>query len=348
MMRRARCACLIGLWVALVLLFTAAPAAAQKTDVVVLVNGDRITGEVKLLSRGRLQVSTDDVGTIQIEWTKVASLTSKYRFEVGTTAGVRHIGSLGPAPDGKVAILGTAGETVVALSVFEIVSIAPIRTSFWQRLDGSINLGSSYTQSSGVGQLSFDGKVQYRRPSFLAYATVSMGLTQKEDAPDSTRSSVQFGYTKFRPNRWVVTPFGLVESNRDLGFDLRSTGALTIGRYVVQTNRNWLLLGAGGAVGAEKPVDNGSSTNVDALGMVNASMFNYDYPKTSLDLAVLVFPSLNDLGRIRINANLAYSRELIKDFNFSVTAYNSYDNRPPTAGASKNDVGFSLALGWTF
>ncbi len=38
------------------------PAWAAKTDVVTLVNGDRLTCEIKLLSQGRLEVSTDDVG----------------------------------------------------------------------------------------------------------------------------------------------------------------------------------------------------------------------------------------------------------------------------------------------
>jgi hypothetical protein len=175
-----------------------------------------------------------------------------------------------------------------------------------------------------------------------------MGLTQQENEPDSKRYSVQFGYTKHRKNLSVVTPFGLIESNRDLGFDLRSTGALTIGRYLKRSNRGWLLLGGGGAVGLEQPVDDESVTNVDALIALNGSRFVYDFPKTSVDVALLVFPSLNDPGRVRINANLTFSRELIRDLNFSVTAYDFYDNRPVTAGASKNDFGYSLSLGWTF
>jgi hypothetical protein len=331
-----------------VALLWAAPAAAQKTDVVILINGDHITCEVKKLSRGRLEVKTDDAGTLQIEWTKVSSVTAKLQFDVGTDDGRRFVGSLGPAADGKVAIIGPGGETVVALSVFEIVSLAQIKSGFFQKLDGSVNLGASYTQSSGIGQVSFDGKVEYRRPSFVASLAVSAGLTQKEDEPDTTRSSVQVGYQKFRPNRWVVAPFGLFESNPDLGFDLRSTGAIAIGRYLVQSNGGWLLLGGGGAAGREKSVEGDTVTTIDALVALSASMFAYDYPKTSLDLSVLVFPSLNDLGRIRINANVAYSRELIRDFNLTVSAYDAYDNRPPTTGASKNDVGFSLALGWTF
>jgi hypothetical protein len=334
--------------VGLALLCTAAPAAAQKTDVVVLINGDKITGEVKLVSRGRLQLSTDDAGTIQIEWTKVASVTSKYQFEVATAAGPRYVGALGQGPDGKVAIRGPNGETVIDLSVFDIVSIAPLRATFLQKLDGYVNLGASFTQASGVGQISFDNKVTYRRPSFNAYSLFSAGLTQKENEPDTTRYSWQFGYTRFYTNQWVVNPLGLIESNPDLGFDLRSSAAVTVGRYLTQSNHGWILLAAGSAIGREKPVDGDTATNVDALIALNASKFNYDFPKTSLDLSVLVFPSLNDFGRIRINANLSYSRELVKDFNLTFSGYNSFDNRPPTAGASKNDVGFSLSLGWTF
>jgi len=39
-------------------LLFAAPATAQKTDVVVLNNGDRITGEIKEYGEGKLSVDT--------------------------------------------------------------------------------------------------------------------------------------------------------------------------------------------------------------------------------------------------------------------------------------------------
>jgi hypothetical protein len=47
------------------MLFLVAPgvASGQKTDSVWIRNGDRITGEVKSLSRGLLKYSTADLGT---------------------------------------------------------------------------------------------------------------------------------------------------------------------------------------------------------------------------------------------------------------------------------------------
>jgi hypothetical protein len=54
------------------------PVYAQvKTDVVRLVNGDAITGEVSDLGRGRLEYKTDDAGTIYIEWDRVVSLVAE-------------------------------------------------------------------------------------------------------------------------------------------------------------------------------------------------------------------------------------------------------------------------------
>ena len=47
--------------------------AADKTDIVTLVNGDRLTGEIVELDRGRLVFRTDSEGTIYIEWDKVVA-----------------------------------------------------------------------------------------------------------------------------------------------------------------------------------------------------------------------------------------------------------------------------------
>ena len=46
--------------------------------------------------------------------------------------------------------------------------------------------------------------------------------------------------------------------------------------------------------------------------------------------------------------NLTFRREVYHDVSLAVTAYDNYDNRPESADASTNDIGYSLTLGWTF
>ena len=74
------------------LLWSCALHAAPKTDVVILVNGDRFTGEVKGLEKGILKYSTDFVGTISVEWNHVAQLQSAQLFEVELFDGAKLYG----------------------------------------------------------------------------------------------------------------------------------------------------------------------------------------------------------------------------------------------------------------
>ena len=64
-----------ALWFFLLLVVGQA-ALAVRTDVIVLRNGDHITGEVRELQSGRLRYKTDDMGTLYIEWLKVDELSS--------------------------------------------------------------------------------------------------------------------------------------------------------------------------------------------------------------------------------------------------------------------------------
>ena len=79
---------LIGV-MALAGLWSSQIVAAPKTDVVVLVNGDRITGEVKKLERGILTYGTDFMGTLKIEWGKVVQLRSDQLLELEMLDGTR-------------------------------------------------------------------------------------------------------------------------------------------------------------------------------------------------------------------------------------------------------------------
>ena len=62
----------------------ACPALArEKSDLLVMKNGDRITCQVKNLDAGVLKVDLDYVdGTVSIDWLKVARLESKFLFLV--------------------------------------------------------------------------------------------------------------------------------------------------------------------------------------------------------------------------------------------------------------------------
>ena len=312
-----------------------------------LKNGDRLTCEVVQLRQGKLKIKTDDAGTISVEWDKVASLTTADQYEVVMRNGSLLLGRLMPAPGNALHVVDAAGAVTPAVMA-EMASFATIKAGFLQRIDGSLDLGASYTESSGVADLFFNASAKYRRPSYSVNTSFSTNLTRQPDAPETSRYSFKADYTRYGGGNWLASALGFFESNEDLGFTLRGTGALSLGRYLVRSGHVELLVGGGLAGGRETPVDGDQVTNVDGLIAMDLSVFSYDYPTTSLDLSMLVFPSLDDIGRVRLNLDAKFKQELFKDFFVAVTAYDAFDNRPKGATTKQNDFGASLSFGWTF
>jgi hypothetical protein len=331
---------------ALCLLAIGRPAAAADTDLVVLKNGDRMHGEIKGMQYGRLQLLTTTMSTVYVEWDKVAGLTSPRFFEFELMDGSRYYGSLEPADAGTLGVT-LEGQTNL-LDLARVVRIRLIKSSFWDRIDGSISLGASYTRSSEIGQGSLTVSVSTRRPSFELKTDFSTTITVQPDQQDQSRTVGSVSYLKLLRDRWFVPGTGRLESNTDLGLDLRSSVGGGIGRYFVQTNRSVLGAGAGLVLNRENPVDGDSTTNVEAFFATTYEFFTYDTPKTDIDMQFSLYPSLNVSGRYRTDFSLTLSREIVKDFTVGVTAYDSYDNKPPAGSSSTHDFGISLNIGWTF
>ena len=187
----------------LLLLGMPAIAAAQRTDIVVLGNGDRITGEVVRLERGRLEFKTDEAGTLYIEWDNINRVEARRTFEVGTSDGRRFLGRLEPGTPRTLSV-GSANGTVT-LPVIEVTLISPVGASFWRKLDGSFDAGFNYTQSSGVAQLNVNSETVFRRPRFEARMDLSLNATaQQADGSRDDRASFDASYVRFRGARWMV------------------------------------------------------------------------------------------------------------------------------------------------
>src|SRR6476620_9376399 len=143
-------------WIVVVSLLSASGAQAQKTDSLWIRSGDRITGEVKSLSRALLKYSTDDLGTIYIEWDKVARISSPATYEVQLSSGQKYFGTLGLSREGTLVI------GVDTLSLVDIVTITPIKGQLLSRIDGYLDLGFSYQKANKTVQLTSAARVVYR------------------------------------------------------------------------------------------------------------------------------------------------------------------------------------------
>ena len=330
-----------------------APTCADKTDVVVLLNGDHLTGEVRELAYGQLMFKTDDIGTLYIEWDKIASITTMQELQVELADGRRFFGRA-PEPastSGAIRISSGYGEdrTAIELPFYDIVRMATVDGGdrWYKRLDGSFSFGYSYTQADDLNVLNLSADIGSRDRMRKWHVVFDSQVTTQANDEASERVSLISTLEHFMPDRYYAESSLEFTRNQELGLDRRSLIGVTFGRYLVQgKNREWRA-GAGLAASTEKGADGNKRENLEAQLNTSLRIFRFDHPKTDVTANLTLLPSLTESGRVRGEASIKARRELVTDLFLQISLYDSYDNEP-SAGSPNNDWGLTTSIGYSF
>jgi len=320
-------------------------AQAVKTDVVVVKNGDSLTGEVKGLSRGMLSFKTEATETIQIKWDEVVSLFSTQNLQVELYSGILAFGAISPdTTRERMTVLGA--RTSWSFEYSEVVTITPIKKSFWGRIDGSVSLGLSYVQATNILQLFLNFNSAYRVRKFQLEISANSTVTVQDSS--TTRQGIDFAYTRFLPKKFLANGSLSLQENREQGFDLRVLFTGGGGYFLVKDNHQLLSGFVGLTVNVEEPVIGETTQSLEAALSTNFQTFTYHDPKRDLNATFSLYPSLTESGRVRLQLDVNAQWEIVDDFNFILDMLESYDTKPPTEGASKNDLTVTTSLGYSF
>src|ERR1044072_8796750 len=108
----------------------AAPPWAQRTvNVVIVRNGDRMTGEIKKLQRGELVFKASYMAdAVRLDWSKVARLESKDKYLIVLTDGQLFTDSLrlSPAATDATNFLIGAEKSAFWTKQMEVLKITPV------------------------------------------------------------------------------------------------------------------------------------------------------------------------------------------------------------------------------
>jgi len=339
--------------------FSSNPALARdKTDVIWLTNNDRITGEIAKLEHGKLQVKTDNMGTVVIDWEEVFRIESEHQFQFEHTSGARITGLFQKPPGpGKIKLLG--GERTVTFDQENLVRISQIENTFWDQLQGSLTFGYSFTKASDIGQTNFGLRATHRTEVRSFTLDASTIITRDAESENTRRANVSLNTVRFRKNRWFNRYLLGFETNDELGLDLRTSLEAGLGRYLIQTNTSELSL-LGGLVGSSEdlqsasdpePASTDGDTSQESLeGMlgIDYSRYIFDDPTVDLAATLFVYPSITESGRTRTQLDINLRWEMIKDLFWDLSYYNSYDSDPPSGAASSSDYGIVTSVGYSF
>jgi len=323
-------------------------ATAAKTDVVVLVNGNAITGEIKSLEFGALKYGTDSMGSVSIDWEDIVSMTSNQQLQVELTDGSRHFGNLKSSEKRFHATIVTQDESV-ELPTSQIVRITPIITEerFWHRLEGDVSFGLTSQKSSEVTTVNLASDVRYRTREYLVGLVANTSVTDQPGEETKERRKVGLNYQRFRQNRWFTDWSTSLEANDELGINSRVLAGGGVGRYLVQTNTKLFSMTAGLVATRESFIgDDDSTTQAEGKLQIRYLSRHLD-PDSSLSFTTNIFPLLEDFSQYRAETDLSFKREFVKDLFFEVLLYHSYVSEPPT-GAESGDYGITTSLGYSF
>jgi hypothetical protein len=343
-----------------ILSIAGSPALARdKTDVVWLANGDRVTGEIKQLEHGILRISTDSMGEVRIEWDNVKRVKSRFTFQFENTDGERIVGMIEDSVDQKnIRLAGY--ERSASFAHENVIRISQMEDSFWSRVKGSANFGYSFTKASDIAQLNVGVRATHRTAVRAFTVDSNLITTEDQEGVSTQNSSASLTMTRYRKNRWFSSYLLGFESNDELGLKLRSSLGGGIGRFLIQTNLTELSL-LGGLVGTAETFSEGdisnpiaienvtSKENLEGLIGLEYSKYIFDDPTVDLSLRLSVYPSITESGRVRAQFDANIRRELISDLYWDLTFTDSYDSDPVSSGAaSTSDYSVTTSLGWSF
>lgn len=321
--------------------------ANRKTDVITMYNGDRITGEIVLLEGGMLEVSTDFMGKLRIEWPEISAIKSEYHYELRLSDGERLYGSFDSESRlGQIALVDIFGKHEVEW--LNVVEIRPIEENFLDRLDIYLSTTFAYTKATDIGQVSFNTSVSYEDENSRNALSGRTDLTStEEDQSSSSRYDISRTVWNRRRSDSFRSVFANFEHNDELELNRRIGAGGGLGRYWIDTHKTRFTGTTGLQVISEKSKREDENQDVELYLSTTLSTWKFTSPEMNIDMNFSVYPSLTDGGRIRTDGNIRIRWELVTDLFWDVTAWITTDNQAENTDTT-TDYSISTGIGWNF
>jgi len=323
--------------------------AKRKDDVVVLKNGDRITGEIKKIQHGTLYFKPGyALETIEIDWTKVGQLESLDRFNVFLTDGMVHTGVIRkPLTSDDFTI--TTGQTVVSVPRSEVIRVQPTEDSRWKQMNGSIDYGFSLVSDNSQVQSSLGASAEYLGERNTAALDLNSTLTSQKDGANTSRNSVTFDYGRRVSENWSAIFLTNLLTSSQQKLDLRTSLGGGVGRILIRTANTRSVVSGGLLFSRERysPETGLQPLSKTAEAWLSLAFTHFRFKVFDLDTSLTAYPNLTTRGRVRVNSVSNLRWEFIKDLYWNLRIYENFDSHPPIV-APKNDFGITTSLGWTF
>jgi len=336
----------------LLLLFVSLSAQAKRHDIIVMKNGDRITGELKKLEHGVLYIEPEYVSEAYgVDWFQVASIQSAAAYQVVLKNGNRAAGKIERvAPDdaSEADFKVYAQDQEVSTRAGDVVEIKTSKERFLRQLTGSIDLGYNFTSGNSQTTLSTGANASYLSTKWTGAGSITSSFSGQTGGSTTNLQQTSASAGRFlNSNSTLVGVTNFLHSSQQ-SLDLRATFGAGFGHYWVRSNRAILGTIFDLAYNHEKFTSvSGSPTQQNIEGLLGVQYQRFYFSRYQLLTQFFAFPGLSDTGRILATTKTTFSVKLVNNFHTDFSFWDNFDSRPPIS-AKKNELGISESLGWTF
>lgn len=314
-------------------------------DVVIMQNGDRLTGTVDSISGGRLLLTTQYAGGIPIDIAAIATLETEGSFQVNT--GSNKVVGRFAVEDGEQILVGDNGSLSVELASVQRAGNSNLRLA---------SLGSEWSSRADVSLIISNGNSDTESlntliESVLKRDTVEHAvslLVSKEEAEDvSTKDQfdLDYGYKRFLSDKWYASGNAEYFTDELKGIDERITLGAGVGYQFWDDSFGAFSTDLGISAVREDLAGQTESNPALRWGLAYNRFFLSKQLEFFHKQSVLFIP---DSDRGEVLSSSTGLRYALNDRIDSTARVDLNHETKPTPGNGKTDVTYTLGIGVKF
>ena len=335
-----------------------APHAAL-ADELLFKNGDRWSGTIVSLERGRIRFRTELVGQLEVAFSQVETFSADSPIEIHMTDGTVLVDAVATAEPGSYRTTGRAlpGEQLLQLS--ETTAINPVEAAW----GGSLMLGADLERGNTIKDAayvqlragfeserhrialrgSYDGERTTSRVTTVDPITGAEHTTRVSTTQDRNLfGRLKYDYLFSQNDFWWMATSGEKDGPSDL--DLRFITAVGLGRDFYKRPGFKLQIYAGPTFVSENFTDD-ASDNQRAAGTLGWDLLYEVVP----DLDFFTEGTYTQAGKddILVKSEIGLRNELTQRLFLEAKVLWEYDTEP-AEDAQRQDVDYILGIGYKF
>jgi Protein of unknown function, DUF481 len=329
--------------------FISMKAFCQSKDTIILYHGEVIIGEVQGADLGSISIDDIDLKMISIKFFRIKTLIINEKFKIETIDKKIYYGTLKTNDKpGWVEIHPDTGNNI-PIRITHIYQLISVDTDFFNRLNGSVSAGFSFTKSSDIGQFNLSANVQFASQVFNYQVSLSSiaSIDSSKLSRDNENAILLVSYD-LTPV-WFLSTAAQYQRNLELSISRRLLGLLGVGNKLVIKKNLRLLATTGISFSQEKSTEGvQSGLQLDIPVAFQFNFYQFHHPDIQISSTQTVYFGISQQGRIRYDGTTNFSWQLIRYFYLTISPYNNFDSNPPAGNGSHFDYGIVMGLSYKF